>query len=153
MLPDDGSLPAPVVEVLAPQRPQRTARSVGDPEAGIEVDDSTGSPQPVVQLGVLAALQALIEPADPIQRGSAKHPEVDGVGRARPPSRPVAGVAHTEGGGLCQGDGALDERLALGRLDASHIVGARLGEHGDGPGDVAGGEDRMRIAAGDDGPR
>src|SRR5699024_8778946 len=107
VLPGDHVTPATVVEVLLGEQAHVPPGPVGDPHTWLEPHRATALADAMVHLPVLCAQEGLVVAVDPLQRGTAKDTEVDGVGRATLTTGVETGVAHTDLGGHRRGHGLL----------------------------------------------
>ena len=142
-------LPTPVVEVLTSEPGQRSPRSIGDFQSGIEPDRATRVPDPLVQLVVLIAVEMLVIASQALQGRLQENAQINGVGPARLAADPVPGVACSEPGGHGGGDRFLPCRPTHRHLHAADHIGPGIDQGLHGPSQIAGRDHRMGIHPGD----
>ena len=130
--------------------PNEPARPIAHPELGVVPHGSPRLSQPDVELVVLVADEALIEPPDRVAGRSVEHAEVHGVDRAFGAADPVAGTARAQARRRRGGDRFLEPRRRLRGLAAADVDGAGADHRLDRAPDVAGRERRMAVDSNDD---
>ena len=121
---DDAHLPAPVVQVLAPQAAERGPRPVATDDGGVADDAAASVEDPIAELVILIADHRLVE-AETTVRLCAADPHEDGVHVGLPIEVSEGGSADPERCRLGQGDRGPDQPLAHGLDGAPDHVGAR----------------------------